>query len=83
MSLSTENQEGEEKTSLHQKKLVSIPDLFFTTSSNYCFIGVSCCIYKLMDIGSSIAVFLVLSILLLALFCFLTKYFHNKLKQTL
>lgn len=36
-----------------------------------------------MDIGSSIAVFLVLSLVLLALFCFLTKYFHHKLKQTL
>ena len=36
-----------------------------------------------MDIGSSVAVFLVLSLILLALFCFLTKYFHNKLKQTL
>ena len=36
-----------------------------------------------MDIGSSIAVFLVLSLLLLALFCFLTRYFHHKLQETL
>jgi hypothetical protein len=36
-----------------------------------------------MDIGSSIAVFLVLSLLLLTLFCFLTKYFHHKLKKAL
>lgn len=36
-----------------------------------------------MDIGSSVAVFLVLSLVLLTLFCILTKYFHHKLKQTL
>lgn len=36
-----------------------------------------------MDIGSSVAVFLVLALVLLALFCFLTKYFHHKLKQKL
>lgn len=36
-----------------------------------------------MDIGSSIAVFLVLSLVLLTLFCIFTKYFHHKLKQTL
>jgi hypothetical protein len=36
-----------------------------------------------MDIGSALAVFLVLSIMLLALFCFVTKYFHHKLKRTL
>jgi hypothetical protein len=36
-----------------------------------------------MDIGSSIAVFLVVSLVLLTLFCLLTKYFHHKLKQTL
>lgn len=37
----------------------------------------------LMDIGSAIAVFLILSIVLLALFCFITKYFHYKLKKAL
>ena len=36
-----------------------------------------------MDIGSAIAVFLVLSIILMALFCFVTKYFHHKLKRAL
>jgi len=36
-----------------------------------------------MDIGSAIAVFLVLSLLLLALFCFLTRYFHHKLEKAI
>jgi hypothetical protein len=36
-----------------------------------------------MDIGSAIAVFLVLSLVMLALFCFVTKYFHYKLKRTI
>jgi hypothetical protein len=36
-----------------------------------------------MDVGSALAVFLVLSIMLLALFCFVTKYFHHKLKRNL
>ena len=39
--------------------------------------------YFLMDIGSAIAVFLVLSLVMLALFCFVTKYFHYKLKRTI
>jgi hypothetical protein len=41
-----------------------------------------CNIYLLMDIGSAIAAFLVLSLVMLALFCFVTKYFHYKLKRT-
>jgi ABC-type bacteriocin/lantibiotic exporter with double-glycine peptidase domain len=36
-----------------------------------------------MDIGSAIAVFMVLSFLMLALFCFVTKYFHYKLKRNI
>lgn len=36
-----------------------------------------------MDIGSAIAAFLVLSLVMLALFCFVTKYFHYKLKRTI
>jgi len=39
--------------------------------------------YFLMDIGSAIAVFLVLSLVMLALFCFVTKYFHYKLKRSI
>ena len=36
-----------------------------------------------MDIGSSVAIFVVLSLILLALFCLLTRYFHHKLTQNL
>lgn len=39
--------------------------------------------YKLMDVGSSLAVFLVLALILLALFCLLTKYFHHKMNQNI
>ncbi len=39
--------------------------------------------YKLMDVGSSVAVFLVLAFVLLALFCLLTKYFHHKMNQNI
>lgn len=36
-----------------------------------------------MDIGSSIAIFLVLALIVITLFCLLTKYFHHKLSQNL
>lgn len=36
-----------------------------------------------MDISSSIAIFLTLSMTLLGLFCFVTKYLHNRIKRNL
>lgn len=36
-----------------------------------------------MNIGVAVAIFLTLSILLMALFCFVTKYFNYKLKKAL
>jgi len=36
-----------------------------------------------MDIGSSIAIYLVLLLVLLTLFCILTKYFNHKLVQSI
>lgn len=36
-----------------------------------------------MNIGTAIAIFLVLAIVLLVLFCIVTKYFHYKLQKTL
>lgn len=36
-----------------------------------------------LDLGNSIAIFLTLAILLMALFCLVTKYFNYRLKKAL